>query len=197
MPDGSLSLGTSLIVVFFLRYVLQHTRVTSSTKAVAKFYYVQILSKPQSPGPLHFIWWIEDKYKPTSHQEVRNLNFDLAKWVREKIGWNSKTSDKRPVEVANAALHDKAFSSKVERVLFHPLSSRFLKENHFLGGSCVGLFGLVGPKGALGSQKHVEEVTEVSQEIWRFPKKFCEPTLSNLLPPARLFSNPALNNWIM
>ena len=76
-------------------------------------------------------------------------------------------------------------------MLFHPLSSRFLKENHFLGGSCVGLFGLVGPKGALGSQKHVEEVTEVSEEIWRFLKKFCEPTLSNLLPPAQLFSNPA------
>ena len=31
--------------------------------------------------------------------------------------------------------------SNVERVLFHPLSSHFLKEDHFLGGSCDGFFG--------------------------------------------------------
>ena len=45
-------------------------------------------------------------------------------------------------------------------------------------GSCVGTFGTFGPKGALGSQKHVEEVPGVSEEIWQFLKKFCEPTLS-------------------
>ena len=50
---------------------------------------------------------------------------------------------------------------------------------------------LLVPKGAWGSQKHVEEVAEVSEEICRFLKKFCDPTLSNLLPPAQLFSNPA------
>ena len=55
----------------------------------------------------------------------------------------------------------------------------------------MGFLGLFGPKGALGSQKNVEEVAEVSEEIWRFLKKFREPTLSNLLPPARLFSNLA------
>ena len=41
------------------------------------------------------------------------------------------------------------------------------------------------------SQNNVEEVAEVSEEIWRFLKKFREPTLSNLFHPARLFSNPA------
>ena len=50
-------------------------------------------------------------------------------------------------------------------------------------------FGIFGPKGALGSQNNVEQVAEVSEEIWRFLKKFCEPSLSNLLPPARLFLN--------
>ena len=83
------------------------------------------------------------------------------------------------------------FSEEVERVLFHPLSSRFLKESHFWGGSCGGQFGHFGPKGALGSQNNVEEVAEVSEEIWRFLKKFREPTLSNLFHPARLFLNPA------
>ena len=55
----------------------------------------------------------------------------------------------------------------------------------------MGFLGLFGPKGALGSQKNVEEVAEVSEEIWRFLKKFREPTLSNLLLLASLFSNPA------
>ena len=55
----------------------------------------------------------------------------------------------------------------------------------------MGFLGFFGPKGALGSQKHVEEVAEVSEEIWLLLKKFCEPALSNLLPPARLFSNLA------
>ena len=88
----------------------------------------------------------------------------------------------------NAILYDTSFSSMVERVLFHPLSSRFLKENHFWGGSCDETHVTIGPKGALGSQKNLEEVTEVSEEIWRFLKTFCEPTLSNLLRPAPLFS---------
>ena len=91
----------------------------------------------------------------------------------------------------NAILYDCSFNEEVERVLFHPLSSRFLKENLFWWGSCSGRYGHFGPIGALGSQKHVEGVAEVSEEIWRFLKKFCEPTLSNLLPPAQAFSNPA------
>ena len=49
----------------------------------------------------------------------------------------------------------------------------------------------IDPKGALGSQNNVEQVAEVSEEIWRFLKKFCEPSLSNLLPPAQAFSNLA------
>ena len=65
-------------------------------------------------------------------------------------------------------------SGKVERVLFHSLSSRFVKENQFWGGSCDETHVTIGPKGALGSQKHVEEVSEVYQENWWFPKKNSE-----------------------
>ena len=57
----------------------------------------------------------------------------------------------------NAILYDCSFSEEVERVLFHPLSSRFLKESHFWGGSCVGIFGTFGPKGALGCQQDDEK----------------------------------------
>ena len=91
----------------------------------------------------------------------------------------------------NAILYDCSFSEEVERVPYHPLSSRFLKENHFLGGSCDETLVTIGPKGALGSQKHVEEFSGVSEEIWRFLKKFCESTLSNLLSVAQMFLNPA------
>ena len=34
--------------------------------------------------PMHFISWIEAKYKPSTHQELCYLNFDLTKWVQEK-----------------------------------------------------------------------------------------------------------------
>ena len=57
----------------------------------------------------------------------------------------------------NAILYDISFSGKVERVPFHPLSSHFLKKNQFGGGSCDETHVTIGPKGALGSQKHVEE----------------------------------------
>jgi len=53
----------------------------------------------------------------------------------------------------NAILYDISFSSKVERVLFHPLSSRFLKDGSSFGCFFVGLFGLFGSKDALGCQK--------------------------------------------
>ena len=59
-------------------------------------------------------------------------------------------------------LYDIPFNLERERVLFHPLSSHFLKENQFLGGSCDETHVTIGPKDALGSQKHVEEVSEVS-----------------------------------
>ena len=57
----------------------------------------------------------------------------------------------------NAILYDTSFSSMVERVLFHPFSSSFLKENQFSGGSCVGGFGVFGPKGAFGCQEDEEK----------------------------------------
>ena len=111
-------------------------------------------------GPLHFIWWIEANYKPSTHQELCYLNFDLTKWVQEKncqIAQIMLWGQLRWQNDRNAILYDCSFSEEVERVLFHPLSSRFLKENYFWGGSCGGLFGLFGPEGALGCQKDDEK----------------------------------------
>ena len=87
-------------------------------------------------GPFHFIWWIEAKYKPSTHQEFRYLKFDLTNWVPENGNFSKTISAKgqpRWQNDRNAILYDISFSGKVERVLFHPLSSHFLKENLFWG----------------------------------------------------------------
>ena len=97
-----------------------------------------------------------------------------------KVSWGGKITTTQPSTISLSVNRSKEYSF----TLFHHV----FKENHFWGGSCVGIFGTFGPKGAMGSQNNVVEVANVSEEIWRFLKKFCEPTLSNLLPPARLFS---------
>ena len=51
-------------------------------------------------GPMHFISWIEAKYKPSTHQELCYLNFDLTKWVQEKHCQNCWNYAIRSVEVA-------------------------------------------------------------------------------------------------
>ena len=57
----------------------------------------------------------------------------------------------------------------------------------------MGILGFFGPKDALGSKIHGEEVSEISEEILRFLKKFCEATLSNLLSATQVFKNPPLD----
>ena len=51
-------------------------------------------------GPMHFISWIEAKYKPSTHQELCYLNFELTKWVQEKNCQNCLNDAIRSVEVA-------------------------------------------------------------------------------------------------
>ena len=80
-----------------------------------------------------------------------------------------------------------SFNLKDERVLFHPLSLRFMKKNACFGCCCAGFVGLFCPKGALGSQKSLGKKSGVSEEIWQFLKKFCETTLSNLLSAKQVF----------
>ena len=63
----------------------------------------------------------------------------------------------RSLNYHNAILYNIFKIEKVERVLFHPLSSHFLKENIFSGGSCAGFFG---PKGVFGCQDKVQKVSE-------------------------------------
>ena len=141
---------------------------------------------------LYFISWIEAKYRPSTHQELHYLNFDLTNWAHENGNISKTISAMRSAKVAKWPQRHplRYLLRKVERVLFHPLSSRFLKENQFWRGSCDETHVTIGPKGALGSQKHVEEVSEVSEEIWRFLKKFraassfksasCNHSVSNL-----------------
>ena len=50
-------------------------------------------------------------------------------------------------------LYDISFNLEGERVLFHPLSSHFVKENPCVGCCGVGLFGHFCPKRAFGCKK--------------------------------------------
>ena len=45
---------------------------------------ITIIHVPHVLGPMHFISWIDAKYKPGTHQELCYLNFELTKWVQEK-----------------------------------------------------------------------------------------------------------------
>ena len=70
----------------------------------------------------------------------------------------------------NAILYDTSFCSMVKRVLFHPLSSSFLKENQFSGGSRVGGFGVFFPKvhwGLKNMWKKFREFLKKFGDFWR------------------------------
>ena len=126
-------------------------------------------------GPLYFIWWIEAKYKYTQRTLLFEFwlnNLGSQKWLLlkkykcYKVSWGLKITATQYSTISLSV-------SKVERVLFHPLSSRFLKENHFSRGSCVGNFGTFGPKSALGSKNMWTKKFFKEKAIWRFLKKLC------------------------
>ena len=56
-------------------------------------------------------------------------------------------------------------------VLFHPLSTHFLKEKHFLGGSCVGTFGTFGP--VLSIFAIILVTVSLSDNIWYYILDVC------------------------
>ena len=51
-------------------------------------------------GPLYFISWIEAKYRPSTHQELRYLNFYLTNWVHENGNISKTISAMRSAKVA-------------------------------------------------------------------------------------------------
>ena len=55
---------------------------------------------PHVLGPLHFIWWMEAQYKPSTHQEFRYLNFYLTKWVRKNSDFSKIIKATRSAQVA-------------------------------------------------------------------------------------------------
>ena len=51
-------------------------------------------------GSLHFIWWIEAKYRPSTQQELRYLNFDLTNWIHKNGNISKTISAMRSAKVA-------------------------------------------------------------------------------------------------
>ena len=86
----------------------------------------------------------------------------------------------------NAVLHESVLVQKLIKYPIILLHSIFWKRTIFQRSSQFGHFG---PKCASGSQNHVEEGSKVCQENWRFAKKLCEPTLSQLFPASEVFSS--------
>ena len=50
--------------------------------------------------PLHFIWWMKANYKPSTHQELCYLNFDLTNWVHKNDNISETISAIRSAQVA-------------------------------------------------------------------------------------------------
>ena len=67
-----------------LLYGFQRIDFPSSMQTTSWHNSVHCLHSSHVLGPMHFISWIEAKYKPSTHQELCYLNFELTKWVQEK-----------------------------------------------------------------------------------------------------------------
>ena len=57
-------------------------------------------------GPLYFISWIEAKYRPSTHQELHYLNFDLTNWAHENGNISKTISAMRSAKVAKWPQHN-------------------------------------------------------------------------------------------
>ena len=76
-----------LLNIFYVYFVLlfqiyRFDERTQAWESVRKIFHTN--QHTHVLGPIHFISWIEAKYKPSTHQELCYLNFDLTKWVQEK-----------------------------------------------------------------------------------------------------------------
>ena len=131
----------------FASSYIQCCTLTRVSAFVSYFMNQSQIKAQYTPGNPLFEFWL-------SKLGSRKWLF-LKKYKCYKVSWGLKITATQYSTISLSV-------SKVERVLFHPLSSRFLKENHFLGGSCDETHVTIGPKGALGSQKHVKKVSEVS-----------------------------------
>ena len=98
---------------------------------------------------LHFIWWIKAKYRPSTHQELWLNKVGSRKWQLleknkcYKVSWGGKTQSSTII-------------LSVERLKAKSTLSPYFvtfceREPVLRGGSCVGILGVFGPKGALGS----------------------------------------------
>jgi len=104
--------------------------------------------------PLHFIWWIEAKYKPGTHQELRYLKFDSTNYVqeknllklqnkRDKVSWGGKMTARQSSTISLSVKRSKEYSF----TLFHHV---FWMRTTFEGVPVLGFLEFLVPKVHLG-----------------------------------------------
>ena len=107
----------------------------------------------------------------------------LLKWCY-KVSWGGKmtATQSSTIDLSVKRLKEYSFT------LFH---HDFWKRAIFEGVPVVGFLGFLVSKVPWGLKKMRKKKFLKGKPIWPFPFNICEPTLSNLLTPTQLFSNPA------
>ena len=110
----------------------------------------------------------------------------LPKFLRwcYKVSWDGKMTATQSSTIALSVKRLKEYSV----TLFHHI---FWKRTIFKGVPLAGFLGFLVPKVPWGLKKMRKKKFLKGKPIWPFPFNIYEPNLSNLLPLASLFSNPA------
>ena len=132
------------------------------------------LSKAHVLGPLYFISWIEANYRPSTHQELHYLKFDLTNYVQEKkllklqnkcdkVSWGGKMTATQSSTISLSVKRSKEYFF----TLFHHV---FWKRPIFEGAPVLELLELLVPKVHWGQEnmwKKFRKFLKKFDDFWR------------------------------
>ena len=141
---------------------------------------------------MHFRHRIKAIWRPSTNANLCYLKFDLTNCSWEKNCQNCKIRATRSVEVSKWPQHNPLrylFQFKGWKSPLSPSFVTFSEREPFLRGFLCWYFWVFLYQRCIGvSKRWWKKKISTGSQFDHFPLKFCEPTLSNLLPPAQLFS---------
>ena len=144
---------------------------------------------------MHFRHRIKALLRPSTNANLCYLKFDLTNCSWENCCQICKIGAMRSVEVAKWPQHNPLrylFQWEGWKGTLSPSFITFSEREPFLRGFLWwALWALWSQRCPVGSKRWWKKNISMGSQFDHFPLKFCEPTLSNLLPPAQAFSNPA------
>ena len=144
---------------------------------------------------MHFRHRIKAIWRPSTNANLCYLKFDLTNCSWEKNCQNCKIRATRSVEVSKWPQHNPLrylFQFKGWKSPLSPSFVTFSEREPFLRGFFCWYFWCFWSQRCIGvSKRWWKKKISTGSQFDHFPLKFCEHTLSNLLPPAQAFSNPA------